>query len=307
MGKIIKDPGFGSNSSAYAGRMINNDGSFNIERKNQSSRVLDTYHYLINLSWGLFFIYAISAFVVINLMFALAYLSIGVETINANKGTFFNNLAEAFFFSVQTLTSLGYGSLSPNTLLSGFISSVEAFLGLAMFAFLTGLIYGRFSKPKASIRFSKHIVYRDFKLTKALMFRVVNNRASVMIKPKVTVTLSLTSLDDTNNFKRNFYNLKLERSDITYLPTTWTIVHEIGSDSPLVKFSKEELIKQNGELLVMMSYYDESFNQDVHQMYSYELNEILLNHQFQQAYAHNHKGQMVLDYDLFDVVKPIKS
>ena len=121
-----------------------------------------------------------------------------------------------------------------------------------------------------------------------------------MIKPKVTVTLSLTSLDNEQQLKRNFYNLDLERDSITYLPTTWTIVHEIGEDSPLHQFSKEELIQQNGELLIMVTYFDESFNQEVHQMYSYELNEILLNRKFKQAYTYNNSGQMVLDYNLFD-------
>jgi len=280
--------------------MINNDGSFNIERKNSPVRVFDAYHYLINLSWRLFFLWSCLAFFVSNLCFSIIYLALGVKCINAIPNGFLNDLSQAFFFSVQTSTSLGYGALAPTTVLSGAISSFEAFVGLVMFAFLTGLIYGRFSKPKASIRFSKHIVYCDFNLAQAIMFRVVNNRSSVMIKPKVTVTLSLTSLDNEQQLKRNFYNLDLERDSITYLPTTWTIVHEIGEDSPLHQFSKEELIQQNGELLIMVTYFDESFNQEVHQMYSYELNEILLNRKFKQAYTYNNSGQMVLDYNLFD-------
>ncbi len=300
MSKSVKDPGFGAKTSGFAGRMINNDGSFNIERKNSPVRVFDAYHYLINLSWRLFFLWSCLAFFVSNLCFSIIYLALGVKCINAIPNGFLNDLSQAFFFSVQTSTSLGYGALAPTTVLSGAISSFEAFVGLVMFAFLTGLIYGRFSKPKASIRFSKHIVYRDFNLAQAIMFRVVNNRSSVMIKPKVTVTLSLTSLDNEQQLKRNFYNLDLERDSITYLPTTWTIVHEIGEDSPLHQFSKEELIQQNGELLIMVTYFDESFNQEVHQMYSYELNEILLNRKFKQAYTYNNSGQMVLDYNLFD-------
>lgn len=307
MSKIVNDPGFGSNSSVFAGRMINKDGSFNIERKNQSSRISDTYHYLINLSWTKFFLWATLAFFILNLFFAFIYVFIGVEAINVNEEGFFYNLAQSFFFSVQTLTSLGYGALAPKGLISGVISSFEAYLGLIMFAFLTGLIYGRFSKPKASIRFSKKIVYRDFNHTKALMFKVVNNRNSVMIKPKVTVTLSLSSIGEDQSVKRNFYSLNLERDEITYLPTTWTIVHEIDNESPLNKFTKEELLDQNGEILVMLTYYDESFNQEVHQMYSYQLNEILLNHRFKQAYSYNEKGQMVLDYNLFDDVIKNKS
>lgn len=307
MSKSIKDPGFGARTSGFSGRMINNDGSFNIERKNGSWRTFDAYHYLINLSWRLFFLWSLLAFVVTNLCFSVIYLILGVKTINVASNGVLNDLAQAFFFSVQTLTSLGYGSLAPKTIFSGAVSSFEAFIGLVMFAFLTGLIYGRFSKPKSSIRFSKHIVYRDFNKARGLMFRVVNNRASVMIKPKISVTLSLSTKTEEQDLKRNFYNLELERDSITYLPTTWTIVHEINQESPLFAFTKEALIRQNGELLIMITYYDESFNQEVHQMYSYQLNEILLDQKFKQAYTYNQQGQMVLDYNLFDEVEALKT
>ena len=303
MAQVVKDPGFGTNSVNYAGRMINDDGSFNIKRKGKKRSILQAYNYLIHITWRLFFALAFLAFSCINLLFSFVYISIGVESISVMPKSFLEDLANAFFFSVQTFTSLGYGAFAPNTMLSGFVSSFEAFVGLAMFAFLTGLIYGRFSKPTANIRFSKAIVLREFNHTKAIMFRVVNNRASVMIKPKVTVTLALTSFDNNQNVKRDFYNLNLERDQISYLPTTWTIVHELTNESPLSKFSSEDLKKQNGELLVLMTYYDESFNQELHQMYSYELKELLLEHKFKQAYYYNKDGQMVLDFELFDDVE----
>jgi inward rectifier potassium channel len=303
LAQVVKDPGFGTNSVNYAGRMINDDGSFNIKRKGKKRSILQAYNYLIHITWRWFFVLAFLVFSCINLLFSLVYISIGVKSIGVLPKSFLEDLANAFFFSVQTFTSLGYGAFAPNTLLSGFVSSFEAFVGLAMFAFLTGLIYGRFSKPTANIRFSKAIVLREFNHTKAIMFRVVNNRASVMIKPKVTVTLALTRLDNNQNVKRDFYNLNLERDQISYLPTTWTIVHELTNESPLSKFSSEDLKKQNGELLVLMTYYDESFNQELHQMYSYELKELLLEHKFKQAYYYNKDGQMVLDFELFDGVE----
>jgi inward rectifier potassium channel len=303
LAQVVKDPGFGTNSVNYAGRMINDDGSFNIKRKGKKRSILQAYNYLIHITWRWFFVLAFLVFSCINLLFSLVYISIGVKSIGVLPKSFLEDLANAFFFSVQTFTSLGYGAFAPNTLLSGFVSSFEAFVGLAMFAFLTGLIYGRFSKPTANIRFSKAIVLREFNHTKAIMFRVVNNRASVMIKPKVTVTLALTRLDNNQNVKRDFYNLNLERDQISYLPTTWTIVHELTNESPLSKFSSEDLKKQNGELLVLMTYYDESFNQELHQMYSYELKELLLEHKFKQAYYYNKDGQMVLDCELFDDVE----
>ena len=112
----------------------------------------------------------------INALFALIYLSIGIEEIVPSTGYILNDFLNAFFFSMQTFTTVGYGLMSPLGIASGIVSSIEAFLGLMLFAFVTGLIYGRFSKPKAAIRFSENLILRDFNHTRALMFRLVNSR-----------------------------------------------------------------------------------------------------------------------------------
>jgi len=306
LARKIKDPGFGASTKKDAGRMINNDGSFNIKRINSPKKFLETYHYLLNSSWLLFFCIAAIGFLTINTLFALIYLIIGIEEITTASNSFLSDFMNAFFFSSQTLTTLGYGAMAPQGLWSGVVSSFEAFVGLAMFSFLTGLIYGRFSKPKASIRFSKNIVLRDFNHTRAIMFRLVNNRSAVMIKPKIAVTLSLTKLNNVGDYTRSFFTLNLERDTITYLPTTWTVVHEITEESPLFNIGKNELINKNGELLIMVSYYDESFSQEVHQMHSYELQELKIDYKFKPAYFYNLNGEMVLDYDLFDKIENIK-
>ncbi|TYA71495.1 ion channel [Seonamhaeicola marinus] len=307
MGEKIKDPGLGNASAPFAERMMNPNGSFNIIHLNKTRRFSEAYNFLVSISWGYFFFLTFLMGLLINAFFALVYLVIGIEEITASTGNLLNDFLNAFFFSAQTFTTLGYGAMAPNGVLSGIISSFEAFLGLVIFAFVTGLLYGRFSKPKAAIRFSEHIVLRDFKHTKAIMFRIVNNRKSVMIYPKVAVTLSLTKQNNLGHFVNEFYNLPLERKSINYLPTTWTIVHEIDKDSPLFEFSKEELKEQTGELLIMISYYDESFNQEIHQMHSYTLNELHLDYKFTRAYYYNEKGKMVLDHRLFDCVEKLKS
>ncbi len=307
MGKKIKDPGLGNASSPYAKRMMNASGSFNVVHLNKPRRFSEAYNYLVTISWWHFFMLSFLACVIINICFAGLYLFIGIEEIIASTGSIYRDFFNAFFFSAQTFTTLGYGAMSPQGIASGLISSIEAFIGLMLFAFVTGLLYGRFSKPKASIRFSENLIFRDFNHTKAIMFRLVNNRKSTMINPKVTVTLALSKQNNLGEYVNNFYALKLERNAITYLPTTWTIVHEIEAASPLVEFSKEELINQHGELVVMISYYDESFNQEVHQMHSYVLNEIKINYNFVKAYYYNERGEMVLDHNLFDSIESLKS
>ncbi|MFI1772158.1 ion channel [Thalassobellus citreus] len=307
MAKKIKDPGLGNASSLNAKRMMKADGSFNIQHVNKPVRFSEAYHYLVNVSWLHFFMLTFSVGVLINSVFAILYLVIGIEQIIPSTGSISHDFLNAFFFSMQTFTTLGYGSMSPNGIASGILSSIEAFLGLMLFAFATGLIYGRFSKPKAAVRFSEHIVLRDFNNSRALMFRLVNNRKTTMIQPKITVTLALSKQNTSGHYENDFYNLKLERDTINYLPTTWTIVHELDEDSPLINFSNEALIKMHGEFIIMISYYDESFNQEVHQMHSYVLSDVLSDYKFKKAYYYNDKGKLVLDYKLFDAVESFKS
>ena len=307
MSKKIKDPGLGNTSSPYAKRMVNNDGTFNIVHLNKSAQFREAYNYLVHISWFRFFTLAFLVYLILNALFASIYLFIGIEEIASSSGDFLLDFINAFFFSSQTITTLGYGAMAPSGIGSGIVSSVEALMGLLMFSFITGLLYGRFSKPKASIRFSDSIVLRDFNLTKAIMFRLVNNRKSIMINPKIKVTLSLSEKNNKGEFANTFYALNLEREQITYLPTTWTIVHEIDEESPFRKFSKEAINRQTGELLVMISYYDDSFNQEVHQLHSYILSDIKVDYKFTKAYYYNNEGKMVLDYKLLNNIESLKS
>ncbi len=307
MGKKIKDPGLGNTSSQYAKRMVNAKGFFNVVHLNKVKKFSEAYNYLLSISWCYFFLLSFCTYIIFNVCFAFIYLTIGINQIIASTGDVLSDFLNAFFFSSQTFTTLGYGAMSPRGVSSGIVSSIEAFVGLMFFAFVTGLLYGRFSKPKASIRFSKKIILRDFNHTKAIMFRLVNNRKGTMIKPKVSVTLALTQKNNIGEYVNNFYTLNLERDKITYLPTTWTIVHQIDEFSPLFGLSKEELKKQQGEMVAMISYYDESFNQEVHQIHSYLLSDVYLDFKFVKAYYYNEKGKMVLDHKLFDCIESIKS
>lgn len=307
MAKRIKDPGLGKTSSPLAKRMVNKDGTFNVVHLNKSPRLREAYNYLLQISWYKLFLLVFLAYVVLNICFALIYFTIGIEQITTTTGSVFQDIVNAFFFSCQTLTTLGYGAMSPIGIAGGIVSSVEALLGVLMFSFITGLLYGRFSKPKASIRFSKHAIYRDFNITQAIMFRLVNNRKSIMINPRVSMTLSLSEKNNLGTYSNVFYDLKLEREQITYLPTTWTVVHEIDTQSPLRKFTNTDIKKQNGELLIMISYYDDAFNQEVHQLHSYLLSELKIDYKFTKAFYYNAEGKMVLDHKLLDAIEPLKS
>ncbi|AXG70966.1 inward rectifier potassium channel Kirbac3.1 [Kordia sp. SMS9] len=296
MAKKVKDPGLGEQSITSARRIVNKDGSFNIKHLNGKTGISALYAYLVDISWARFFLLVFLVYFVINMAFAMVYVTIGVEYISVAPKNFFADFVNAFFFSSQTITTLGYGAMAPTSILAGIVSSFQAVAGLLSFSFVTGLLYGRFSKPKASIQFSENIIYRDFKEGKALMFRLMNSKKDVMINPRVKVTLAITEDDEKQGYRRNFYQLALERDHITYLPTTWTLVHEIDKDSPLYKFSSSELKKLNGEFLIMVSYYDEAFNEEVYKLHSYTFEELLMNVAFEKSFYFDEEGYTVLDH-----------
>lgn len=292
----VKDPGFGESTITSAKRIVNKDGSFNIKHLNGKIGISALYAYLVDISWTHFFCLVFLAYFVLNVFFATIYVCIGVEYIGVMPQSLKRDFVNAFFFSSQTVTTLGYGAMAPQGILAGIVSSCHALIGLLSFSFITGLLYGRFSKPKASIEFSKNIICRDFKEGKALMFRLVNSKRDVMINPSAKVTLAITESNENHGYVRNFYQLELERDHITYLPTTWTLVHEITEESPLYKFSEEELKTLNGEFLIMVSYYDEAFNEEVYKLHSYTFEELLMNVMFEKAFYYDEDGYTVLDH-----------
>jgi inward rectifier potassium channel len=306
LSKKIKDPGIGNASTKHVRRLIDRHGNFNVIHINKPRKLSEAYNYLLSITWWHFFGLSFLAYVIANIVFALTYILVGITQIATPTEDAFKDFLNAFFFSAQTFTTLGYGAMAPQGIASGIISSVEAYIGLMFFAFVTGLLYGRFSKPKAAIRFTKHLVFRRFEDHSALMFRIENDRNSTMINPEVTVTLTLTKRNKKGAYTNNFYTLKLERDAINYLPTTWTLVHKLDKESPLHGISEHDLVKQQGELIVIVSYYDESFNQVVHQMYSYLLQDVKMHYKFVRSYHYNERGEMVLDHKLFDCIESTK-
>lgn len=307
MAKKIKDPGIGLSSDKLAKRFINSDGSFNIKHINRRTSISRSYDYLISISWLKFFCWVFLGYIVVNSIFAVVYVSIGISAITVPTGSLSGDFLKAFFFSAQTVTTVGYGAMAPKGVVFGVISSIEALIGLLSFSFITGLLYGRFSKPKSSIKFSKKMVLREHKGNDCIMFRLMSRSTNVMIRPKAEVTLALSQQTKGAKYVNNFYNLTLERNQITYLPTTWTIVHPITETSPLAEFKREDFSKLHGEILILISYYDESFTQEVHQVHSYVLSDLEIDEAFVPAFHYDEEGFTVLDHDKISETKVYNS
>ncbi len=307
MAKKIKDPGIGLSSDKKAKRFINRDGSFNIKHVNRKTSISRSYNYLINITWTSFFCWVFLGYIVINSFFAFIYTILGVSAITEPTGFLWKDFLKAFFFSAQTVTTVGYGAMAPKGMLFGIISSFEALIGLLSFSFITGLLYGRFSKPKSSIKFSDIVVLRKHEGIDCIMFRLMSRGTNVMIRPKVQVTLSLSQKSADKKYTNNFYELKLERKEITYLPTTWTVVHPIDESSPLVGYDRDQLSQLHGEILILVTYYDESFAQEVHQIHSYLLGDLKIDKAFVPAFFYDDDGYTILDHDKLSKTSSLKS
>lgn len=302
MANKIKDPGFGYQSAKNAQSIINKDGSSNVIHINKRRSLDDLYSYFIEISWIKFFFLILLVYTLINVLFGLIYTLIGIEEITKSTGYFFTDFLNGFFFSAQTLTTVGYGGIAPHGITSNIIAAFEAMIGLLSFSFITGLLYGRFSKPRAAIKFSDKLILRAFKGKRAIMFRLMNSRKTVMIEPKISVTLSIT---DKESKEKKFYKLKLERDVIMYLPTVWTIVHELDEESPLFNFTNPQIEELNAELYLLLQYHEESFAQNVYQIYSYHFSDITSDVKFTTSYRFDEDGYTILDHDKLSEVEKL--
>ncbi|MCB0651533.1 MAG: hypothetical protein KDC85_09690 [Saprospiraceae bacterium] len=305
MANRIMDPGFGLFSSSKAKRYITDNGATTVVHLNKRWTISDMYLQLIEISWANFFIFVTLSYIGLNIIFGLTYFLIGIESITEPSGNLFKDFMNGFFFSAQTVTTVGYGGISPHGTMANIVSTFEALIGLLSFSFITGLLYGRFARPSASVRFSSNMVYRDFKGGKALMFRLMNNRTNMMIKPRVSVSLGITKGDPLGDFKREFYQLSLERDSIQALPTIWTLVHEIDKDSPLYQYSEEEILALKAELFILLEYYDDAYAQEVFKMHSYDFTQIIPNRKFVRSFMYNEDGYLELDHDSLDMTESV--
>ncbi len=291
------DFGFGSRVAQQSERrLLNRDGSFNVVRRGLPFyRSLSPYHALLTLSWPRFFLVVVAGYFVANLGFALLYYLCGPHALDGwHTGSAFARFEDAFFFSVQTLATIGYGRMSPNGVLVNLIVTVEALVGLLGFALATGLLFARFSRPTARILFSRTAVVAPFRDGRALMFRVANQRSSQLVE--VSATVSLSRLDETPAGPvRRFHELALDRSKVLFLPLHWIVVHPIGETSPLFRMTQDEFRVSGAEILILISAIDETFSQAVHARSSYGADEVLWGARFSEMFLRTDEGLLGVD------------
>jgi inward rectifier potassium channel len=283
-----RDLGFGSVVSRESQqRLLNRDGSFNVARSGLGIlESLSPYHQLLMISWAGFLGLVGALYVVVNLVFAAAYLACGPDALLGSGAAMLGGrFSRAFFFSIQTFATIGYGQIGPNGLAANLVVTVEALVGLMYQALATGLLFARFARPTASILFSRHAVIAPYSTGRGLMFRIVNRRRrNEIIQLEAQVLFSSLEPDGRGGTVRRYLPLPLERNKVTFFPLSWTVVHPIDDASPLAGRTAADLARTQAEILVLLSGIDETFEQTVHARSSYRADEIVWNARFRSMF-----------------------
>ncbi len=302
------DLGLGLQPIVQNQRAINRNGTSNVKRTGLPFfRTADMYNGLINMSWSTFNLLVLSVYIFINVFFALIYLAIGIENLNGIKlgESGFEHFMDAFFFSAQTVSTVGYGHISPSGFAASITAALESLIGLLSFALATGLLYGRFSRPSAKIRYSKNIIVAPYHDITALMFRLANFRSNQLIELEVHIMLTYNAIIEGKAI-RQFVPLELERSNISLLTLSWTVVHPITDDSPLKNMDPEFLRQNEAEFIVMLKAFDDSFSQTVHSRTSYTDEEVVWGAKFLPAFLRDETGVNVLALNKIDDLESVE-
>jgi hypothetical protein len=288
--------GFGSNANSYGGRFVNKNGTPNVEKRGMHLlRRISWYHTMIDMpNWKFMFI-LFAFYIGINFLFAIAYYAIGIEHLDGIKQSesVLTQFGQAYFFSAQTFTTVGYGHISPTGFLTSALSSAEALIGLLSFAIATGLFFGRFSKPTAFLKFADHALISPYGDKRGLMIRLVPFKNTNFTDAKAKMTLGLNL--EENGIKTNkFYSLDLELEHINALSLSWTLVHPITENSPLYNFTKEDFEKTHGEILVFITTFDDMYSNTVAARTSYTFDELIYGAKFETMYNRSKDGSRTI-------------
>ena len=251
---------------------------------------------MLSMSQWKFWSWLLAGYIFINSLFGIVYFFVGVDQLSGiQSGTNWQNFLEAFFFSAQTLSTVGYGHISPASTAVSAIASFESFLGVLFLALASGLFYGRFSRPRSFLKFSDVALIAPYKDGLALMFRTAPYKNNHLMEAEVKLTMAM-KVNRNNEIKNEFYTLAVEFNKINALVLNWTIVHPINESSPIYGLDLNDLKRASAELLVYLKAYDEGFANIVVARTSYTAEEIIEGGKFKPMYYPSSSGAATVLY-----------
>jgi inward rectifier potassium channel len=257
----------------------------------------DLYVNLLNLPWWAILALGVAFYLISNIFFATIYYLLGSDVSNAH------GYADMFFFSVQTMATIGYGHMIPITMTSNMLVAIEALWGLSFFAFVTGLVFSKFSRPTAHVLFSNVAVISDFNGAQHLKIRMANQRTNRIVDAHARLYLMRNTMTQEGYRMRRFYDLPLVRSDVPLLQLTWTLLHLVDENSPLYGLTQEQMAENGDEVIVALVGLDETLMQTIHARHSYISEEIIPDAFFVDVVSQK-DGKVHIDYRLFHSTRP---
>lgn len=276
--------------------LLHPDGTLNIKPKGISIfNQADLHNSMITMNWLAFFLVITFIFITINVIFSIIYISLGPnEIIGILKHDVWGYILEIFFFSTQTLTTLGYGRVSPIGVAASSVAAVESMLGVILFAFATGLSYARFARPRPSIIYSKNMVIGPYQDGQALMVRAVNFKKNQLVDLTAEIIFTV-NIRVEGKPKRFFYTLPLEQGKLGMMMMSWVIVHKIMEESPLYGLTAEDLESSDAEILVMIKGSDDILSQNVFSRTSFKASQIIWDAEFVSINEMDEVGNLQID------------
>ncbi|MEZ0151032.1 MAG: ion channel [Candidatus Reddybacter sp.] len=280
---------------------VKNSRTFNVHTKGLKSSLMSDFYYRVMLAtWPQFFVGAILVYLCINAGFAMIYFLGGDMILNARADSF----VDAYIFSFQTSTTIGYGYLLPKNGLTHAIVMVDVFSGLLFVAVLTGLVFARFAKPRARVLFSQQVLITQHRGQTALLVRLANGRKhSSIVNCNVSAVLMMEDRDPESMFERHFIDMHLQRNNVPIFALTWTLVHTIDEQSPLYGLDEAAIESYGTILIITLDGIEDIFAQTVHTNYIYEAKHFIFNKRFANILTRHKDGNRMIDYTRFHDVE----
>jgi inward rectifier potassium channel len=271
-------------------------------RLGMTRRLLDDlYHGLLDAPWGRFLGMIVGFYFGINLVFAILYLLGGDCIAGAHPGSF----VDAYFFSVQTFSTIGYGVMAPKTTYASLVVTLEAFVGLLGVAMSTGLMFSKFARPSARVLFSDRMVIARRNGKTTLTLRVANERGNDVIEASMRVVVLKAETTAEGEKMRRFHDLKLTRNQTPLFTVTWMVFHEVDAESPLFGETERSVIDGKMRFIVTLTGLDATFSSTIHARKLYEADQIVWGGRFADILSNTEDGQLVVDYSKFHAVEPL--